>query len=151
MLRLLQPHDDVLTLRAIAADPVALEPLLNRFSSDSAILPRQPDLSEQLCWADAAITGGGLIKYESAFMGVPAAAIAQNEGQDGETQVLSGAGLVFDLGLADTVSDDDLSASLLTFLTDGDLRGALIERMREPFVADPSNNAAKAILEALRH
>ncbi len=148
--RLLGEQTRDLCVHAIAQPNADLEALLARFATGSQIVPRQPDLSEQLIWADAAITGGGLIKYESAYMGVPAAAIAQNEGQDGETKVFASAGLVFDLGLADTVSDDDLAARLNTFLSDTDLRAGMAKQMRASFVADPSANAANAILEAMR-
>ena len=151
LLRSLDGHADDMTVRAIAQNPEDLEPLLSSFAGDSEILPRQKDLSDQLLWADAAITGGGLIKYESAYMAVPVAAIAQNAGQDGETQVFAKAGLVFDLGLADTVEDAQLAQALGTFLSDAPLRKAMAERMRDAFIADPSAHAAHAILEAVSH
>ncbi len=149
LLRLLSDIDSNLCVHTISGSGDPLEPLLERFAPGSEVLPRQPDLSQPLLWADAAITGGGLIKYESAFMAVPAAAIAQNEGQDGETQVFAGAGLVFDLGLADTVSDEELAASLKKFLSSAQLRENLTTRMKKAFVADPTANAAQSILEAL--
>lgn len=151
LLRCLAGQTENITVRAIAQNPEELEPLLESFAPGSEILPRQRDLSDQLLWADAAITGGGLIKYESAYMGVPVAAIAQNEGQDGETQVFAKAGLVFDLGLADSVSDAQLAQALGIFLSDAALRKAMAERMREAFIADPGAHAAHAILEAVRH
>jgi spore coat polysaccharide biosynthesis predicted glycosyltransferase SpsG len=151
LLRCLKGQAEGITVRAIAQSTAELEPLLFGFSADSAILPRQKDLSDQLLWADAAITGGGLIKYESAYMAVPVAAIAQNEGQDGETQVFAKAGLVFDLGLADTVEDAQLAQALGTFLSDAPLRMTMAERMRDAFIADPSAHAAHAILEAVSH
>ncbi len=84
------------------------------------------------------------------YMGVPAAAIAQNDGQDGETKVLSRAGLVFDLGLADRVTDAELSGSLATFIADAEMRSAMTSRMIETFVPDPAAHAANAILEAVK-
>ncbi|MEL7199131.1 MAG: hypothetical protein AAGL10_12525 [Pseudomonadota bacterium] len=137
------------TVRVLGQPNAQLTAAIEPFAEGSAIVARQPDLSEQLQWADAVISGGGLIKYESAYMGVPAAAIAQNEAQDGETKVFSGAGLVFDLGLADTVSDDGLADRLNTFLNDAAMRAKMAGLMRESFIADPSGNAAKAILKAL--
>lgn len=138
-------------LRTISANPEELIPQLSAFATDSIALPRQPDLAAHLLWADAAITGGGLIKYESAYMAVPAAAIAQNEGQDGETQVFAAAGLVFDLGLADSVGDEELAARLDTFISGTDLRSDMAGRMRESFIPDPAANAARGVLEAVRH
>lgn len=136
-------------VQVIGAQGDELAALLGALGEGSRLLTRQPDLSEPLLWADAAITGGGLIKYESAFMGVPAAAIAQNSGQDGETQMLAAAGLVFDLGLADSVSDQQLSSALRHFLSSAELRSDMAKRMGETFVPDPSAHAAKAILECL--
>ncbi|MEL7188801.1 MAG: hypothetical protein AAGK17_04550 [Pseudomonadota bacterium] len=136
-------------VRVLGQASAELSSAVECFAKGSAVIAPQPDLSEQFLWSDVAITGGGLIKYESAYMGVPAAAIAQNEGQDGETKVFSGAGLVFDLGLADTVSDDELADRLNTFLSDAAMRANMARLMRSSFVADPSGNAAKAILEAL--
>ncbi|MEO0589173.1 MAG: hypothetical protein AAFZ11_01290 [Pseudomonadota bacterium] len=143
-----EAHTD-LCLRVIAEDTDPMKALVSQFADGSAALPRQPDISDHLAWADAAVTGGGLIKYESAYMGVPVAAIAQNEGQDGETQVFARAGLVYDLGLADAVSDTDLAASLDQFLGKAALRQTMAARMREAFVPDPSANAAQTLLEAI--
>lgn len=151
LLRNLRAHGSDICVHVIASSTADLAPLLSGFAPGSAVVPRQPDLSEQLLWADAAITGGGLIKYESAYMGVPAAAIAQNEGQDGETKVFARAGLVFDLGLADSVNDEELASALATFLSDEELRRDMATRMRDSFIPDPAANAANAILEAVRH
>lgn len=149
LIRLVGRHAADIRLRVIAANDADLADPLTAFSPGSTVLPRQPDLSEQFLWADACVTGGGLIKYESGFMGVPAAAVSQNEGQAGETRVLTRAGLVFDLGLADDRSDEDLASGLRTFLTDSALRAGLAARMREVFPPDPAAHAARAITKAI--
>lgn len=139
-----------LGLRVVAQDSEELAHALAHFAPGSLALSKLPDLSEQLLWADACITGGGLIKYEAAFMGVPAAAVSQNEGQAGETEALSRAGLVFDLGLVDADSDYELAQGLERFLADDGLRDGLMTRIRDLFPRDPSANAARAIVEAIR-
>lgn len=149
LVRILREDHSGICLRVIATNEADLAELLTGFAPGSLVLPRQPDLSEQLLWADATITGGGLIKYESAFMGVPAAAISQNEGQAGETRALTRAGLVFDLGLADDRSDEELASALDKFFADGALRDGLATRMRETFPPDSSAHAARAIVEAI--
>ena len=149
LVRILREDHSGTCLRVIAANEADLSDTLDGFAPDSLIVPRQPDLSKQLLWADACITGGGLIKYESAFMGVPPAAISQNEGQAGESRALARAGLVFDLGLADDRSDKELASGLDRFFADDDLRVSLASRMRETFPPDPSANAARAIAEAI--
>lgn len=150
VLRLLSGIDTGITVRALAAGDADFADALEPFAPGSGIIPRQPDLSAPLLWADAAITGGGLIKYEAAFMGVPVAAIAQNAGQDGETKDFERAGLVFDLGLADSVSDEELSRRMSVFLSDASARSAMTVRARETFVPDPARHAAKAIIEAIQ-
>jgi spore coat polysaccharide biosynthesis predicted glycosyltransferase SpsG len=134
----------------IAANDADMALSVTDFAPGSKVLPRQPDLSKPLLWADACLTGGGLIKYESAFMGVPAAAISQNEGQAGETRALTRAGLVTDLGLADDRSDAELAIGLNKFLRHEGLRNGLAGRIREIFPPDPAANAAGAILNAMR-
>jgi len=150
LIRILRERNADMCLWVVAADDADLGSGLADFAPGSRVLPRQPDLSEQLVWADACITGGGLIKYESAFMGVPAAAISQNEGQAGESRALSGAGLVFDLGLADERSDEELASALDRFFANRVLRHGLAGRMQEAFPPDPSAHAARAIVEAVR-
>ncbi|MBD2842455.1 hypothetical protein [Erythrobacter rubeus] len=150
LLKLLRQQHAGLCVHAIGTENDEAATLLGEFDEGSRFLPRQPDLSEPLLWADAALTGGGLIKYECAYMGVPAAAIAQNEGQDSESQSFARAGLVHDLGLADQVDDERLSQSLEKFLSDANLRASLVARARETFPSDPAANAADAILEAVK-
>jgi UDP-2,4-diacetamido-2,4,6-trideoxy-beta-L-altropyranose hydrolase len=149
LVRILREEHSQMCLRIIAASESDLTDMLIGFAPGSLVVPRQPDLSEQLLWADACVTGGGLIKYESAFMGVPAAAISQNDGQAGETRALTRAGLVFDLGLADERSDEELASALDRFFADDALRDGLAMRVREVFPPDPSAHAARAIVEAV--
>jgi spore coat polysaccharide biosynthesis predicted glycosyltransferase SpsG len=150
LIRILRGQHSSLCLRVIAANAADLDDGLAGFAGGSAVLPRQPDLSEHLLWADACISGGGLIKYEAAFMGVPAAAVSQNEGQAGESDSLAGAGLVFDLGLADSRTDRELASALDIFIADTGLRGSMAARARESFPPDPSGRAARAILDAVK-
>jgi spore coat polysaccharide biosynthesis predicted glycosyltransferase SpsG len=149
LVRLLRERHAGTCLQVVAANESDLAIELADFAPGSRILPRQPDLSEQLFWADACITGGGLIKYEGTFMGVPAAAIAQNEGQAGETRVLTQAGLVFDLGLADGCTDEELGGALDRFISGEALREELAVRVRGAFPSDPSANAALSIMNAV--
>ena len=149
LIRILRANHTDLCVRIIAANDDDLSDDLRDFGHGSGVLPRQRDLADQFLWADACISGGGLIKYESAFMGVPAAAISQNEGQAEETIAFSGAGLVHDLGLAESRTDEELEIAIDTFLADEIDRGNMIDKCREAFPADPSANAAAAILEAI--
>jgi spore coat polysaccharide biosynthesis predicted glycosyltransferase SpsG len=149
LVQILRDHGPDLCLRVVARNDHDLSDQLAAFTPDSRVLARQPDLSEQLLWADACITGGGLTKYESGFMGVPAAAVSQNGGQAGETRILARAGLVFDLGLADDRSDQQLGSALNLFLAEHAMRNEMSARFRDAFPADPAAHAASAILAAV--
>jgi len=141
-----------LCLRVIGVSETDSSDMLTNFAVGSSVLPRQPDLAEQLLWADAAIAGGGLTKYESAYMGVPVAVISQNEGQATETRSLARAGLVLDVGLADECSDAAIGSALDEFFANGELRDSLARRMRGTFGPDTTLHAARAILaEVGRH
>ena len=49
--------------------------LLVRHFSEGLIATQVIDLADEFAWADLCICGGGLTKYESAYMGVPAAVL----------------------------------------------------------------------------
>lgn len=143
-----ETHSDC-CLRALAPDTPEVTRLINDFASGSQIIARQENLSAEFCWADLVVSGGGLIKYESAYMGVPVAAISQNAGQAGESKAFAGVGLVFDLGFVDDVEDKDLMGGVAIAVNDMCARKLMAERMRSAFPPDPSAHAAKKILEAL--
>ena len=138
-----------LRLRIVTDQPGDIAQYLPHFAADSALLGRQPNLGALIADADACITGGGLIKYECAYLGVPAAAIAQNAGQDAESASFAKAGLVHDLGQHDQTSDAQLRTRLAQFLADDAGRASMAKRMRAPFPPDPAAIASRAILDAL--
>jgi UDP-2,4-diacetamido-2,4,6-trideoxy-beta-L-altropyranose hydrolase len=80
-----------------------LDILLSRFSKDSHLLIQLSSLAGELAWADLCICGGGLTKYEAAYVGIPSAVISQNIDQARETAEFTRKGLAFDpiLGHAD--------------------------------------------------
>ncbi len=47
--------------------------------------PPAGDLAEHYAWADACVTGGGLVKYECAYLGLPMAIFSQTIEQQAET------------------------------------------------------------------
>lgn len=98
------------------ADVTDLKRLLSGFSI-GILLPRQPNLEDWLAWADACLCGGGLVKYECLYAGIPVASLAQNEGQANDSKFLAQQGLIADLGSG----PGDLSL-MLRFLTDREWR-----------------------------
>tara|TARA_R110002096_G_scaffold42144_3_gene113736 strand:- start:4193 stop:5134 length:942 start_codon:yes stop_codon:yes gene_type:complete len=109
-----QAHVCVLTAAAANQD---LEKVLSGFSTVNR-LKFCPDLREPMLWADACLCGGGLTKYECAFVGLPVAALAQTAEQQADTEVLASAGAAFDLGLSRLTTDEDLEARLRLYVTD---------------------------------
>lgn len=56
-----------------------------------------PDLAAHYAWADGSVTGGGLTKYECAYLGLPQAIFSQTEAQQEETVRFCAAGGGLDL------------------------------------------------------
>ncbi|MCO5060594.1 MAG: UDP-2,4-diacetamido-2,4,6-trideoxy-beta-L-altropyranose hydrolase [Kiritimatiellae bacterium] len=123
---------------------------LRLFASGSECLSSVPSLAGLLEWADACIAGGGLIKYESAFMGVPVAVLSQNAGQAMETVNFVREGLAYDLGLATHLNDCALQQGLAAFLGDTSLRSRLSARGLQVFPSHPSQRAARAVTHFLQ-
>lgn len=58
------------------------------------------DLAKYYAWADACVTGGGLVKYECAYLGLPMAIFSQSPEQQIETDRFIAAGFGYDLAPA---------------------------------------------------
>lgn len=71
------------------------------------------DIIEQYQWADLCITGGGISKYEAAFLGVAVGVCSLNQGQHGDTERFCEQGLGVNLGLGKI----DRNANLDSFLS----------------------------------
>jgi UDP-2,4-diacetamido-2,4,6-trideoxy-beta-L-altropyranose hydrolase len=88
--------------------------LLVQHFSEGSVATQLLDLADEFAWADLCVCGGGLTKYESAYMGVPTAVLSQNLEQAQETIQFVGKGLAIDLGMKGKSSD----ASLWTRLSE---------------------------------
>jgi len=107
-----------------------------------------PSLAPLFAQADAVISGGGLTKYEAAYLGIPTAVISQTEEQADETRAFVGAGLAIDLGLGTSASVASLRADIKRTLFDAELRARLRASCAKTFADDPTLAAARALLEA---
>ena len=58
------------------------------------------DLAAHYAWAEACVTGGGLVKYECAYLGLPLAIFSQTPDQQAETERFLAAGFGCDLAPA---------------------------------------------------
>ncbi len=75
-------------------------------------VPPTHDIGAHYDWSDFCITGGGLAKYECAWMGKPAAVISQTEAENAETRQFSSRNLCFDLGFAQQLTSDQIADGL---------------------------------------
>jgi spore coat polysaccharide biosynthesis predicted glycosyltransferase SpsG len=92
------------------------------------IIERQPDLEQWLGWADACLCGGGLMKYECLYAGVPVLALAQNAGQAEDSARMAGEGLIFDLGDVTDFSLETGLPVLKRFFDDAEARADGVRR-----------------------
>lgn len=84
-----------LQVRAILADGPAQAAALKLNAADFP--PPAGDLAAHYAWADVCVTGGGLVKYECAYLGLPMAIFSQTPEQQAETNLFCAAGLGWDL------------------------------------------------------
>ena len=118
--------------------------LLVRRFSEASVATQRLDLADEFAWADLCVSGGGLTKYESAYMGVPTAVLSQNIEQAEETVQFAGKGLAVDLGMTGESSDAILSMRLSELMADRDLRETLSQTGLACFPEDPTKRAAEA-------
>jgi len=120
-----------------------LRSLLNGFRQAS-VATQLTDLADEFAWADLCFCGGGLTKYESAYMGIPAAVMSQNSEQAKETIQFADKGLAFNLGIHGECAEDVLAERISLLLRDRSLRKSLSEAGLTVFPEDPTGTAAAA-------
>lgn len=131
-------------LRPDHPDAAELETVLSR-GRECGVLSNLPDLSTAFAWADACMSGGGLTKYEAAFLRVPVAVVSQTHEEAMETESFARRGLATDIGLHD-VTDESLSVRVATWL--GVLGSGGLAGMPDVFGEDPTAHAADQLLGA---
>jgi len=120
--------------------------VLSQFRCPGSFMVQLPDLAEEYAWADICFCGGGLTKYEAAYMGLPTAVISQNEEQLEETVFFASHGLAVDLGAAQVLDATSLASSLIHLIENKSQRLSLSEACLRTFPDDPTRNAAEAIV-----
>ena len=104
------------------------------------------DVESLYAQADLIITGGGLVKYESAYCAIPNASLSQTELQGEDTRVLAAQDLTLDLGSWSAFDPGAASGALARFAADA---GA-VERQRRAFrhslVSDSPQRLAGVLL-----
>jgi len=104
-------------------------------------------LAPGFAWADIAVTGGGLTKYEAAYLGVPPLAISQSDGEAADTERFVAAGLGADAGHAASTGPEDRERALLRYVRDAALHDRLRAAAARVFPTDPTARVAEIVLE----
>jgi UDP-2,4-diacetamido-2,4,6-trideoxy-beta-L-altropyranose hydrolase len=123
---------------------------VERFEGGGRVLRDLPDLSEPFAWADACVSGGGLTKYEAAYLGLPVAVLSRTADEASETKRFVGEGLAIDLGDPFAVDRARVHGGLAGLIGDEGLRSRLHEAGRARFSPDPTTAAARAWLEIIK-
>ena len=121
--------------------------LLGQFGSESRLVIQAPHLAEVYRWADVCVCGGGLTKYEAAYLGLPSVVVSQTAEQAEETGRFAGLGLTYDLGEAASLSDEQLRDGIAALLADGPGRTKLHEAGLAMFAGQPSQDPAQALTQ----
>jgi UDP-2,4-diacetamido-2,4,6-trideoxy-beta-L-altropyranose hydrolase len=122
--------------------------LVRRFREGS-VATQLLDLADEFAWSDLCVCGGGLTKYESAYMGVPTAVLSQNVEQAKETIQFAGKGLAIDLGMTGESSDASLSTWLSELTANRGLRETLSQTGLACFPEDSTTRAAESFVEVI--
>jgi UDP-2,4-diacetamido-2,4,6-trideoxy-beta-L-altropyranose hydrolase len=151
--RALRPLAQAVTLRVVIARHyrrgAALGRMVREFKRGSRLLCELPDLAQAFGWADICISGGGLTKYEAAYLGVPVGVISQTRAEAEETRLFAAWGLAVDFGLAETINEHGLTGKVLDWLADHRARHEQQRCGWKTFPADPTEACAKAVVRVI--
>lgn len=132
---------------AAYAERAQLEKALSGFRGETAILSRLPNLAGELAWADLCIATAGLTKYEAAYIGVPSAVVAQNDGQARDAACFAARGIAVNLGLAKDIDSDRFESAVRQLMNDSAMRESLQRDALAMFPADPTGKLASALID----
>lgn len=142
-----EPNFDVhIVTTDMRAEQPALHARLALFNGDTRIQSQLPDLVSELAWADLCIATAGLVKYEAAYLGVPAALLSQNEGQALDAARFGELGLAIDLGSASRINPQQLTERISKLARDKDLLESLQRQCLSLFPIDATHKLATALL-----
>lgn len=95
----------------------------------------------------AIINGGGLIKYEAAFCGIPSATLSTTHEQHEDTENLEQKGLLFNLGCQFYKDKEELEKNLIEFITNSKIRFKLNQTGLKFFTPNSIHNIIQKINE----
>ncbi|MBI5447032.1 MAG: UDP-2,4-diacetamido-2,4,6-trideoxy-beta-L-altropyranose hydrolase [Deltaproteobacteria bacterium] len=122
---------------AAAADPLPTEVRVNPF-----------DMSDEMRWADVAVSAGGSTVWELFRMGVPAVIGTVAPNQEETARELARRGLVRFVGALGPDCGPSLAEAVTGLLRDPDARHGMVCRAQEVVAGDPTARAAEYLLAA---
>jgi spore coat polysaccharide biosynthesis predicted glycosyltransferase SpsG len=106
----------------------------------------RPDIEKLYAEADLIVTGGGLVKYESAYCAIPNVALSQTALQDQDTKILAARHLTHDLGMANGFDVARVAAQLAKFAGNSRALAAQRRAFRNAMDADGTQRLAARLL-----
>ena len=105
-----------------------LNETLKNYRGNYELIQGSDNLAELMLWSDLAITGGGLTKYETAVTGTPSIIIPQVAYQAEVAKEFERKGTALNLGLGDSVEEEDIADAVGRLLRDDTLRAEMSKR-----------------------
>ena len=102
--------------------------LLGEFQGDCQLLENTADMAKEMCWADLAITGDGLTKYEAAVTGTPSIVLSRYDSEIALNQAFASVGSALYMGDGSLVDVEDLAETIQQVLENATLRASMSER-----------------------
>jgi spore coat polysaccharide biosynthesis predicted glycosyltransferase SpsG len=109
--------------------------------ADVVLLPGG-QLAPAFAWADVCVTGGGLTKYEAAYVGAPPLVVSQTDLEAAETRQFADAGLGVDAGYGKRFDPQTLEETVRSYVCDVGLHNRLRRAAAAAFPADPTGAVA---------
>ena len=118
-----------------------------RFGEQLSLEAPTPQLASRLAQTDLLICGGGLLKYEAAYCGIPSAICSVTELQHHDTRAFCAQGLAYDLGAwSQPGFEDQLVTQLTALIDDQRLRQRLREQCHGRFRSDSTQRLANRLV-----
>jgi len=100
-------------------------------------------LAPGFAWADVCVTGGGLTKYEAAYVGAPPLVVSQTDLEAVETRHFADAGLGVDAAHGKRVNPRTLEETLRSYVCNVELHDQLRRTAAAAFPDDPTGAVAE--------
>ena len=104
-------------------------------------------IEEYFRQADAIVNGGGLIKYEAAFCGIPSATLSTTIEQHEDTKILAQKGLLYDLGCQHNYKKEEVEKRMVDFIMNSNIRFDQNKKGLKFFMPNSINNLIQKINE----